>query len=285
MNEEYQTVSMEPGTPRWVGVAVAILAVASVAGVATGWEASRRADTVEQRLNGQMETMKQGEAVLGQRLGQAEDTNAQMRGELDVVTGRMQLTQAELGKARQQAQAIKKEDAQKLAAMQDSVKTELAAKASADDVNKLGSDVTGVKGDLATTQQNLQMARGEMGTLIARNHDEISELRRLGERDYFEFTLTGKGQKDKVGEMQVELRGTNTKKNLFSLALYVDDMRLEKKNRSVDEPIYFYTREYKAPLELVVNQVAKNKIVGYVSVPKSGAGTTSASTTPAGSGQ
>jgi hypothetical protein len=162
------------------------------------------------------------------------------------------------------------------------VKDELASKASADDVNKLGTDVTGVKGDLATTQQNLEMARGEMGTLIARNHDEIDQLRRLGERDYYEFTLTGKGQKDKVGELQVELRGTNTKKNLFSLALYADDMRLEKKNRSVDEPIYFYTREYKAPLELVVNQVGKDKIVGYVSVPKNTVASTSASSSGPG---
>ena len=59
-----------------------------------------------------------------------------------------------------------------------------------DDVNKLGTDVNGVKTDLDTTKNNLQMARGEFGTLIARNHDEVEELRRLGERDYYEFTST-----------------------------------------------------------------------------------------------
>jgi hypothetical protein len=283
MSEENQTYSAGQGTAGWVGVAVAILAVASVAGVATGWEATKRANTVEQNLNNQIQTMKQSDDMLGQRLTQTEDTDAQVRGELEVVTNKMQLTQDELAKAREQAGLIKKEDAKKLAVMEDSVKTELASKASADDVNKLGTDVTGVKGDLATTQQNLEMARGEMGTLIARNHDEIGQLRRLGERDYYEFTLAGKGQKDKVGDLQVELRGTNTKKNLFSLALYADDMRLEKKNRSVDEPIYFYTREYKAPLELVVNQVSKDKIVGYVSVPKSAVASTMASSS--GSGQ
>jgi hypothetical protein len=283
MNEENQTYSAGPGTAGWVGVAVAILAVASVAGVATGWEATKRANTIERNLNNQIQTMKQSDDVLGQRLAQTEDTDAQVRGELEVVTSKMQLTQDELAKAREQAGLIKKEDAQKLAVMEDSVKTELASKANADDVNKLGTDVTGVKGDLATTQQSLEMARGEMGTLIARNHDEISQLRRLGERDYYEFTLTGKGQKNKVGDLQVELRGTNTKKNLFSLALYADDMRLEKKNRSVDEPIYFYTREYKAPLELVVNQVSKDKIEGYVSVPKSAVASNMANSS--GSGQ
>ncbi len=75
----------------------------------------------------------------------------------------------------------------------------------------------------------------------------------------------------------VELRGTNTKKSLFTVALYADDLRLEKKNRSVNEPIYFYTRGYRAPLELVVNKVEKNKVVGYISAPK-----TAAASSPAG---
>jgi hypothetical protein len=127
------------------------------------------------------------------------------------------------------------------------------------------------------------MARGELGTLIAKNHDQIDELRRLGERDYFEFSLAGKGNKSKAGSLMIELRGTNPKKNQFTVALYVDDMRLEKKNRSVDEPIYFYTQGTRSPLELVVNQVGKDKVVGYVSVPKiQPAGTSSASSTGTG---
>jgi hypothetical protein len=112
------------------------------------------------------------------------------------------------------------------------------------------------------------MTRTEFGTLIARNHDEIDELRRVGERDYAEFTLTGKGNRSKVGDLMVELRGTNVKKKEFTVALYVDDLRLEKKNRAIDEPIYFYTRGTRVPLELVVNQIGKDKIVGYMSVPK-----------------
>ena len=90
----------------------------------------------------------------------------------------------------------------------------------------------------------------------------------MGERDYYEFTLTGKGNRSKVGSMMIELRGTNTKKNQFTVAMYVDDMRLEKKDRPVDEPIYFYTKGTHAPLEFVVNQVGKDKVVGYMSVPK-----------------
>ena len=112
------------------------------------------------------------------------------------------------------------------------------------------------------------MARGEFGTLIAKNHDEIDELRRLGERDYYEFTINKKGQREKVGDLMVELRGVNPKKNLYTVAIYADDQRYEKKNRSVNEPIYFFTHGSRAPMEFTVNPVGKDKISGYLSVPK-----------------
>jgi hypothetical protein len=260
--------SQTEGTPRWFGLAVVVLAAVALVSLGIGWSAATRAKSVEQALASQTQALKQGQDVQGQRLAQAEETNAQVRGELNVVTDRMKLTQGELSSAKRYAKQIKEEDAQKLADMQTSVNSELAGKASTDDVNKLGGDVNGVKTDLDATKQNLQMARGELGTLIARNHDEIDQLRRLGQRDYYEFTIARKGTRQKVGDLMVELRGTNVKRNLFSVAIYVDDARYEKKNRSANEPIYFYTRGTRAPLELVVNQVGSNKVVGYLSVPK-----------------
>ena len=146
----------------------------------------------------------------------------------------MKLTQTELGRARAQAKKIKEDDAKELADLQNNVNGQLATKASVDDVNKLGTDVNGVKTDLDATKNNLNMARGEFGTLIAKNHDEIEELRRLGERDYYEFTIDKKNTREKVGDLMVELRGVNPKKNLYTVALYVDDARYEKKNRSVE---------------------------------------------------
>jgi hypothetical protein len=144
----------------------------------------------------------------------------------------------------------------------------LATKANTDDVNKLNGDVSGVKSDLDATKNNLQMARSEMGTLIARNHDEIDQLRRMGQRDYFEFTVTRKGGSQKVGSIQVELKDTNTKKNQFTINVLADDKSFEKKNRSVNEPIFFYTGGTRAALELVVNKVTKTTATGYLSVPK-----------------
>lgn len=274
MSEDRQTfVTASEGTPRWLGIAVVVLAAISLGALGVGWNASNRASGAEQAAVTEVKNVRQNVDVLSKRLEQSEEANAQVRGELNVVTKRLKLTQGELASARNQAKQIREDSSKQLAEMETAVKNELATKASASDVKALTGDVAGVRTDLDAAKQNLQMARGELGTLIARNHEEVEQLRRLGQRDYYEFTLNRKGSREKVGNLMVELRGTNTKKNQFTVALHVDDMRLEKKNRSINEPIYFYTRGYRAPLEMVINKVGKNQVVGYLSVPKAAAGT------------
>lgn len=255
------------GTPRWVWMSVGVLAAVSILGLAVGWNATTQARKTEEALasqNRQSKELGQNLETLNQRLVQAEDVNTHLQNELLAVTDKLKMTQGEIVTARRQNSQIGDDYAQKL----NGVQSALAGKASTDDLKSLGGDVTGVRTDLEATKNNLSMTRTEFGTLIARNHDEIDQLRRMGERDYFEFTLNGKGNRSKVGDLMVELRGTNIKKNQFTVDLYVDDMRLEKKNRAVDEPIYFYTRGTRVPLELVVNQIGKDKVVGYMSVPK-----------------
>jgi hypothetical protein len=111
------------------------------------------------------------------------------------------------------------------------------------------------------------MARSEMGTLIARNHDDIETLRKLGERDYLEFTA-GRKNPVKVGGVSLTLTKTNVKAHRFNLALQADDVRVEKKDRTVNEPIFFYVSGSKRPYELVVNEVKPNQVKGYLSTPK-----------------
>src|SRR5580693_7214145 len=201
-----------------------------------------------------------------------------MQSDLKVVTDKLNLTHGELMAARKQNKNATAAVDHKVEGLATSVKAELATKANAGDVDKLNGDVSGVKTDLDATKNNLQMARSEMGTLIARNHDEIDQLRRMGQRDYFEFTVTRKGGSQKVGTIQVQLKDINTKKNQYTINVLADDKSFEKKNRSVNEPIFFYTGGSKAALELVVNKVSKTTASGYLSVPKS-AGTASASAT------
>ena len=261
-------VADEAAAPRWVGIIIVVLAIVSLAALGIGWSASNHSKSLEESLASQNQQTKQSEDVLSQRLAKAEDTNAQLAGELSVVTDRMKLTQGELASARLQAKKIKDDDAKELAEMQNQTTAELATKASVDDVNKIGTDVNGVKTDLDSTKNNLQMARGEFGTLIARNHDEVEELRRLGERDYYEFTIGKKNSREKVGALMVELHNTNTKKSQYGVTIFVDDQRHEKKNLTANEPLYFFESGARAPLEFVVNQVGKDQIKGYLSVPK-----------------
>ncbi len=267
------------GTPRWVGLAVAVLGALSLLGLGVGWSAINHANSVEQSTQA---ALKQQNDALGQRVAKAEDTNQQLQSDLKVVTDKLKVTQSELLSARKQNKAAVVSYTKKLDELGTNVNAQLAAKASSDDVSKLGGDVTGVKTDLEGTKNSIQMARSEMGTLIARNHDEIDQLRRMGQRDYYEFTVTRKAGAQKVGSIQVELKDTNIKKNQYTINVLADDKNFEKKNRSVNEPIFFYTGGTRQAVELVINKVNKTTATGYLSVPKSA---TTTATSNSGSGQ
>ena len=266
------------GAPRWVGLAVAVLGGVSVLGLGVGLSALNHVNSIQQATEA---SVKQSTDALSQRLVKEDEINQQLQSDLRVVTDKLNLTQTQLVAARKQNKATTVAVDKKLSGLESSVNTQLATKANTDDVNKLNGDVTGVKSDLDATKNSIQMARSEMGTLIARNHDEIDQLRRMGQRDYFEFTVTRKSGAAKVGSIQVELKDTNTKKNQYTINVLADDKSFEKKNRSVNEPIFFYTGGSHAALELVVNKVSKNTASGYLSVPKA-AGTASASTSTSG---
>lgn len=265
-------------TPRWVGIALAVLAGVSLLGIGIGWSALNHANNVEQATQ---TSVKQANDALAQKLAKEDDINQQLESDLKVVTDKLNVTQGDLIKARKQNKQSSVAVDKKIAGLESSVNTQLAAKANAEDVNKLNTDVTGVKTDLDATKNNLQMARSEMGTLIARNHDEIDQLRRMGTRDYYEFTVNRKGGAQTVGAVRVELKSTNQKKSQFTINVLADDRTFEKKNRSVNEPIFFYTGGSRSALELVINKVTKSSASGYLSVPKA-AGSTAASASTSG---
>jgi uncharacterized coiled-coil protein SlyX len=272
----YQT-STTTGTPRWIGLAVIVLAALSLASLGVGWSALNQARSVGQTAQN---SLKQTNDALSQRLAQTEEKNQQLQSDLKVVTDKLDVTQSDLVAARKQTKQVVVAYDKKLTGLKTDVSSQLATKANTDDVSKLSGDVDGVKTGLDSTNNNLQMARSEMGTLIARNHDEIDQLRRMGQRDYYEFTVTRKAGAQKVGSIQVELRDTNTKKNQYTINVLADDKDFEKKNRSVNEPIFFYVGGSRAALELVVNKVSKTTASGYLSVPKSASSASASNTAP-----
>jgi len=129
IDDKQEYVPAEAAAPRWVGIVVVALAIVSLAALGTGWSASTHSKELAQNLATAQQQEKQQEEVLNQRLAKAEDTNAQLQGELSIVTDKMKLTQGELTRARAQATKIKEEDAKQLADLQNNVNGELATKA------------------------------------------------------------------------------------------------------------------------------------------------------------
>jgi cell division protein FtsB len=265
-------------TPRWVGLAIAVLGAVSLLGVGLGVTAWNASKNVEQSTQA---SLKQQNDALAQRLAKTEDQNQQLQSDLKVVTDKLNVTQEDLQKARQFSKTYNK----KLTGLASNMNTQLATKASTEDVNKLGTDVTGVKNDLDATKSKLERATGDMGVmsgLIARNHDDLEELRRKGDRNYFEFTIQKAKTPQHVGPVQVSLNKTDPKRSKYTVTVLADDKSIEKKDKTAGEPVQFYvkgTGRY-SPYEFVVFDVGKNQITGYLSTPKSGGAATSANVTP-----
>jgi len=208
------------------------------------------------------------------RLTAIERQNAQeleaVKTELDGTAKRMGAQGGELKRARTMVAQL--QDQQRAQTAQ--LKQELDTKADEQQVGALTQDVSSTKTDLDTTKKDvstlaadLGMARSEMGTLIARNHDDIEYLRKMGDRDYFEFTLT-KTQPVKVAGVGLTLKKTNVKRYRFSLDTLADDMTVERKDCTVNAPVYFFVNGSKKPYELVVNSVGSTQVKGYISTPK-----------------
>jgi chromosome segregation ATPase len=263
---------IERESPSWHLPAMIVLGLIAIGGLWFGWNASSKLDSTQQAMTAQIKTseqaVQQDVSSLKDRLAQDEKANADLQGDLTVVTKKLKITQGQLKNAREEATKLNDATTQKLTALDTSVHTELATKATSDDVKTVDTKVGGVQTDLNSTKEDLKMARSEMGTLIARNHDEIDQLRRLGEREYVEFKVDAKNKPVKVGNVTVELKNVNEKNNRFTVAMTVEDKKFEKKNRAMNEPIFFYTSGARFPEEMVINKVGKNTVSGYVSIPK-----------------
>lgn len=231
--------------------------------------------TTRQRLQEAIAKQEDQANLLTRRLDSSDQLYADLRGEFQVTRERLGLTQQELERARTLAANIQKEQ-------KEAVQTLTAAieqKAGAEEVDQLqaeankkfgalSGDLAGTQKDLEATKQALAGARGELGSAIARTRDELIALARRSDRDYFEFNLPRKRARQKIGTLVIELDKADPKKNLYNINLYFDDKRTPRKDRAINEPLYFYVHGASSALELVVNKVGKDSIAGYVSAPK-----------------
>ena len=272
-------VSQEPNRGFKSGIIFVVVFVVLAALTVGEFFTVNRMNTMREQLAAQQNQMR--DDLTGQlrnqvtnRLTAIEQQNAEaldsVKSELDSAAKRMGAQRGELSRARTMVSQL--QDQQKTQAAQ--LEQELSQKADQQQVGALTQDVSTTKTNLDTTKKNLTslasdlgMARSEMGTLIARNHDDIEYLRKIGDRDYFEFTLT-KNQPAKVAGVGLTLKKTNVKHYRFNLDTLANDMDVERKDCAVNAPVYFYVNGSKKPYELVVNSVGPDKVKGYLSTPK-----------------
>jgi chromosome segregation ATPase len=139
------------------------------------------------------------------------------------------------------------------------------------EVSTLRTDQAATKSELEKTISDLKSTKGDLGVqsgLIATNGKELAALKALGERNYVEFKLAKEKAPQKVGDVQIRLKSADPKKNRYTIELIADDKTVEKKDKSINEPVQFLMSRAVQPYELVVNEVRKDMIVGYVAAPK-----------------
>ena len=138
-------------------------------------------------------------------------------------------------------------------------------------VTSVDSQVSQARSDLDKTIADLKSVQGDMGVqsgLIATNAKELAALRELGERNYVEFDVRKTNQPQRVGTVSVILRKADPKRNRYTVDVIADDKKVEKKDRSINEPVQFYVSRAHQPYEIVVNEVKKDQIAGYLAMPK-----------------
>jgi chromosome segregation ATPase len=261
----YETAS----TPRWI-IVVFVAAFGLIGYLVYAGNAART------KLETDLAQANSKQTVLAAQIDQTNSRVADLKGQLEVTTQKLGFTQAELAQARALAQNIRqsqKESDAKLTEQIGQVKQDTDTK-----IGQVSTDLTGAKGDISTTKQDLEATKakltstvGDLGVqsgLIARNQEELEQLKRQGERNIFELHLTKSKTLTRVGPIQVKLTKADPKKFKYTMMVIADDKTIEKKDKTADEPVQFYIKGVPRPYEIVVFDVTKDKINGYLSTPK-----------------
>jgi DNA repair exonuclease SbcCD ATPase subunit len=229
-------------------------------------------------------------AATEQKLVAADKKNVDLADHIDATNARLRATADTLGQnvgATQKqidartavilaAQRSQNAETAKLAQEQQAAEQQIGAVSN--DVAGVKTDVGGVKTDVANTRSDLDAAKAQMQSmmgdehvmsgLIATNHDQLEELKHKGDRNYIEFTLQKGAQPTLLSTVKLKLDKVDVKHSHFNLMVMADDHNIEKKDKTLDEPIQFYSGKTPAIYEIVVNDIGKNKVSGYISMPK-----------------
>jgi chromosome segregation ATPase len=235
-----------------------------------------------EKLDTQIANLRETSSVTMQTSRRNLDT---LRDELE--TARRQASMA-AGQAKVEAQKHADDIARRLEAeqkrVQQAVQSEISqvketASATSSKLGEVSTEVGTVKTEVATTKSeldktiaDLKRVTGDLGVqsgLIATNGKEISALRALGDRNIFEFKLGKTKAPQKIGDIAMQLKRTDPKKNQYTVDVVADDRKVEKRDKGINEPVQFMVAKAPGrPYEIIVNEVKKDVIVGYLSTPK-----------------
>jgi len=270
----------------WLTLALAAGLIAAVAGLfyLHNQQVSLRLETAA--LKQELSTIRQAMSTADVN---AVQTIAALRSELENIRKESASTSEEARRAaRRQAEAVaarvekslserQMAEKQQIAQQIDEIKsrTEQATARLTDITGEVGTvknEVAATRGEIDKTIAELRRVTGDLGVLsglIATNSKELAALKQLGDRDYYEFNLTRKSGPQKIGDVVVQLKKADVKRNRYTLEIVADDRKVEKKDRTINEPVQFYVpSKARIPYELVVNEVKKDNVVGYLAAPK-----------------
>lgn len=281
INSHSEVPKMDGLKPKTTIFAVCLLAVAGL----QGYGLLSMRNTVEERFSS-----------IEKDSAKADERMTALSSDVDVLVKKLGVTTQELQDAQELAKQLKQENARVRSALKakadskaviafqkeastriDSVHQEATTKIDGitSDVNGVRTDLDATRTDLNATRSDLSATRDEiansrrdLGTLIARNSTELAELRRKGERDYLEFDIVKANQFKRVGDVMVQLKKTDVKRQKYEVVIKADDKAVQKKDRTVNEPVTLLLGNDRLRYELVVNYVDKDRIRGYISSPK-----------------
>ncbi len=272
------------GFPVFVLVAFVVLFGATVYLVLELRSTRASLDQANQKIQNHEEQLAKLEGSVSRTYKQAEEGISALRGEVSSTRGQInsatkQVQTEVLSKTQEMTQRLSAEQKAAISKVGGDVEqlksvatnTESKVGALTGEVTGVKSDVSSTKAELEKTIAELKSVKGDLGVqsgLVATNGSELAALKRLGERNYFEFDIKRTKQAQRVGNVSVRLKATDTKRNKYTVELVADDKLTEKKDRSLNEPVQFYVAKAKIPYEMVVNQVQKDRIVGYLATPK-----------------
>lgn len=268
------------GTPRWIAVLFGLV-IAGLAVLAYAYYSTQT--RISQDLTKQQEQNR----ILSAQLDQANSRIADLKSQVEITTQRMGLTQSEIAQAKSRAESIRKEQqAADLKFTTQMKESEEKIGAVASEVGGAKKDIEATKSDLEATKGKLERSMGDMNVmsgLIAHNRDDLEDLRRRGDRNYYEFTLQKSKKSQRVGPVQMSLNKTDAKKSKYTITVIADDKTIEKRDKTSGEPVQFYVKgsARMAPYEIVVFDVGRNQITGYLATPKEGGAPAPPAVTPA----